>query len=311
MATTAVRSPTSVPAPMGANNRSRLLRRERLLAAAYTVPTWLLLLALFAVPLGVGVYLSFRNETLGGFSDSTFVGLENYRTEINNATFWNAARVSATMIVLAIVIEMPIGILLAALLHRELKGTRLFRSALLIPMLLTPVAVSLMWRFMFSTELGIINWFLGRLGIDGINWLGDRRWALVAVVIVDAWQAIPFVMLVVLAGLAGLPKGPIEAAEVDGASPLRVFRYVVLPMLRPVLLICMMIRLIDLFKLFDIIFILTSGGPGTATQNLALLNYRTGFTFLATSRGAAIGVVLALMTLPLYWLWVRATRANR
>jgi multiple sugar transport system permease protein len=120
---------------------------------------------------------------------------------------------------------------------------------------------------------------------------------------VDSWQSIPFVILITLAGLASMPLAPQEAAIVDGATAIQRFRFVTLPLLKPVLLVILLIRIIDSFKLFDIIFILTRGGPGTATQTLSMLDYNTAFTFLATSRAAAIGVVLAAMSLPLYLLW--------
>ena len=208
-------------------------------------------------------------------------------------------------------LQIPIGVGLALILDRNLRGSRLFRSALLIPMLLTPVAVALMWRFMLDTDLGVVNWLLHSVGLSRIGWLGEQRAALVSVVLVDSWQAIPFVMLLTLAGLAGLPESPLEAAFVDGASAWQTFWFVTLPMLRPVLYVAVMIRVIDALKLFDVIFILTRGGPGTATQTSGLLAYNTGFNFLQTGRAAAIGVVLTLLTLPVYMLWVRASRAGR
>jgi multiple sugar transport system permease protein len=206
-------------------------------------------------------------------------------------------------------VQLPIGVGLAVILDRNLRGTQLFRTVLIIPMLLTPVAVGLMWRFMFDTDLGVINWALSALGLDGPNWLGARWPAIWAVVIVDSWQSIPFIMLIVLAGLAGLPKGPREAAAIDGANGLQIFFFVTLPALGPVILVILLIRVIDSLKMFDIIFILTTrGGPGTATQTLGMLIYNTGFGFFQTSRAAALGVLMVLMVLPVYWLWRRTAR---
>ena len=203
---------------------------------------------------------------------------------------------------------MPLGIGLAVLLAEGLRGSRIFRSVILMPMLLTPVAVGLMWRFMFNSDLGIIDWGLRSLGLPNVSWIGDPGWAVAAIVIVDSWQNIPFVMLFSLAGIQGLSRDPYDAGRVDGASGWQLLRYLTLPMLEPVLLIVLMIRIVEGVKLFDLIYVITAGGPGTATQNLSLLAYRTGFTFLATSRGAAIGVALALMLTPAYILWTRATR---
>ncbi|MGF1666586.1 MAG: carbohydrate ABC transporter permease [Acidimicrobiia bacterium] len=253
----------------------------------------------------MGLYLSFRSESLGTLGGGSFVGVDNYRREVFSAGFVAAMRTTLLVMVLGAVVQLPAAMMLAAFLRWNLRGTRFFRSVLLLPMLLTPVAVGLMWRFMLNTDLGIVNWLLGQVGVSKVKWLGDPWAAIGAVVLVDSWQATPFLMLLLLAGLAGLPTEPEAAAAVDGASGWQVFRHVTLPMLKPVLLVALMLRLIDGIKLFDTIFIVTGGGPGTATQTLSLLNYRVGFTFLATSRGAAIGVVLALLTLPVYFLWRR------
>jgi multiple sugar transport system permease protein len=296
-----------------APGKSRLgvqARRERRAAALLTLPAWGLLITLFAVPLGYGIYLSLRDESLVSVLAPKFVGLKNYRNEVGAPEFSDAAIVSLKVLVLGLLIQFPIGIGLALLLARGLRGTWLFRSALLIPMLLTPVAVGLMWRFMFDTDVGVIDWVMTGVGLPRIDWLGDRTWALIAVVIVDSWGSIPFVMLLVLAGLLALPETPFEAAHVDGASAWQRFRYVTWPLLRPVLFVVLMIRMIDIFKLFDIVFVVTArGNPGTSTQTLGLLNYNT-FFFGEISRAAAIGIALTIITLPVYALWLRSVRAS-
>lgn len=301
--------PGLAPGPAGTGT---LARQNRIAAIGLTLPSWILLVLIFAVPVVVAVWLSLRNEKIGGFIPPRFVGLDNYAGELGSRAFWESFRTTLTMMVLGLVIQLPIGLGLALLLHKQLSGSRFFRSALLIPMLLTPVAVGLMWRFMFDTDLGVINWALRSLGAGGVNWLGERWPAVFAIVIVDSWQSIPFVMLMALAGLAGMPSGPLEAARVDGATNWQAFWHVTLPMLRPVLLVTLMIRVIDAFKLFDIIFIMTRrGGPGTATQTLGLLTYNTGFDFLAISRAAALGITLVVISLPIYVLWRMASRASR
>lgn len=296
------------PAPSDARARRRRTRKGRLAVALYTVPGWLLLGAVFAVPIGVGVYLSFRSDKIGSFVPGRFVGWDNYKRELGADNFREAIITTLVVAGLGILIQIPAGVGLALVLHRNLRGTRLFRSVLLLPMLLTPVAVGLMWRFMFDTDFGVINWFLETSRLARVNWLGERTSAIIAVVIVDSWQSIPFVMLLCVAGLAGLPISPIEAAQVEGGTPWQVFRFVTLPLLTPVLLIILLIRLIDVLKIFDIIFILTKGGPGRATQTVGMLTYNTGFGFLETGRAAALGVTLTILTLPVYLLWLRATR---
>ena len=269
----------------------------------FALPAWIIIFPIFIAPLCVGLYLSVFDKSLGFPQPISFVGLANFQSDVKNSNFYSAVKVTAEFMAIAVFIQIPIGIFLAMMLHSANKFASLFRSSLLIPMLLTPVAVALMWRFMFSSELGIINWVLGKITLAQPDWLGDVKAAFFAVAIVDSWQSIPFVVLITLAGLAAMPIAPQEAAMIDGASAMQRFRYVTLPLLKPVLLVILLIRVIDSFKLFDIIFILTRGGPGTATQTLSMLDYNTAFTFLATSRAAAIGVVLAIMSLPLYFLW--------
>ena len=270
---------------------------------AFSLPAWILIIPIFILPLGLGLYLSVFDKSLGFPQPINFVGLDNFQSDVKNSNFYSAVKVTAQFMAIAVFIQMPSGIFLAMVLHSASKFASMFRSSLLIPMLLTPVAVALMWRFMFSSELGIINWVLDKLTLAQPDWLGSINAAFFAVAIVDSWQSIPFVVLITLAGLAAMPVAPQEAAMIDGASTIQRIRYVTLPLLKPVLLVILLIRIIDSFKLFDIIFILTRGGPGTATQTLSMLDYNTAFTFLATSRAAAIGVVLALMSLPLYFLW--------
>lgn len=289
--------------------RGSIERQMARLAEVMAAPGWLLLLAVFALPILGAAWLSFRNDTLGSFMPPKFVGFENYTTALADPRFWESICTTIWLTLLGLLVQMPVGIGLAVILERNLRGTQLFRTVLIIPMLLTPVAVGLMWRFMFDTDLGVINWALSALGFDGPNWLGARWSAIWAVVIVDSWQSIPFIMLIVLAGLSGLPKAPQEAATIDGANALQVFFYVTLPALAPVILVTLMIRIIDSLKMFDIIFIVTTrGGPGTATQTLGMLIYNTGFGFFQTSRAAALGILMVLMVLPVYWLWRHAAR---
>lgn len=279
------------------------------LAEALVIPVWILVLAVFALPILGAIYLSFRNETLGAFVPPRFIGFDNYSGAVADPRFWEAIRTTILLTVLGLVVQLPMGIGLAVILERNLRGVQAFRTILIIPMLLTPVAVGLMWRFMFDTDLGVINWALSAVGVDGPNWLGARWPAIWAIVIVDSWQSIPFIMLIVLAGLAGLPKGPQEAARIDGANSFQVFFHVTLPSLAPVILVTLMIRVIDSLKMFDIIFIVTmKGGPGTATQTLGMLIYNTGFGFFQTSRAAALGILMVIMVMPIYWLWRRAAR---
>ena len=292
--------------PGGSPGSTVLSRRAKLKSAGYVVPGWLLLASVVLVPLALGVWISFRNGNLLS-PTSEFVGLKNYRQLLTSSPFWDAVKITFIITCLSLAIQLPLGFALAVVLNRELGGTRIFRSSLLMPLLLTPVAVGLMWRLMMNIDNGVIDGFLTSFGLPAVDWLGNRTTALISVVLVDSWQNTPFVMLLMLAGLQSLPNGPLEAARVDGATTFQTYRHVILPLLAPVALVVVMIRVIESIKLFDIIYILTSGGPGTATQNLSLLDYRLGFTFLLTSKAAALGVLLTVALIPVYRLWKRAT----
>jgi multiple sugar transport system permease protein len=279
--------------------------------AQFTIPAWLILSATILIPFVYGIYISFQNINLASFIPPTFVGLDNYQSALAAPETWSTLRITLVVTFFGLIIQIPLGIVLALALHQNLRGTRVFRSILITPMLLTPVAVGLTYRFMFDTDLGVINWSLSLLGIDKVNWLGSQTSALFAVIIVDSWQSVPFVMLLVLAALTAISPSLYEAARVDGASPRQIFRRLTLPLITPTLLVITMIKIMDFLKLFDTLFILTRGGPGNSTTTLGLWAYKTGFVFLELSRAAALGVLIALITMPVYLLWRKASRGVR
>ena len=293
-------------------SRPNLLRRKNLRPVAQlTIPTWIFLVLVVLIPFFYGVYISFLNINLASFLPPSFVGFDNYQTVLAASETWSTLRITLIITFIGLLTQIPIGILLALVLHENLRGTKIFRSILITPMLLTPVAVGLTYRFMFDTDLGVINWALGSIGIEKVNWLGSQTSALFAIIIVDSWQSIPFVMLLVLAALTAISPSLYEAARVDGASVSQIFRRITLPLITPTLLVITMIKIMDFLKLFDTLFILTRGGPGNATTTLGLWTYKTGFVFLEFSRAAALGVIITIITLPVYFLWRRASRGVR
>ena len=293
-------------------SRPNLLRRKNLRPVAQlTIPTWIFLALVVLIPFFYGVYISFLNINLASFLPPSFVGFDNYQTVLAASETWSTLRITLIITFIGLLTQIPIGILLALVLHENLRGTKIFRSILITPMLLTPVAVGLTYRFMFDTDLGVINWALGSIGIEKVNWLGSQTSALFAIIIVDSWQSIPFVMLLVLAALTAISPSLYEAARVDGASASQIFRRITLPLITPTLLVITMIKIMDFLKLFDTLFILTRGGPGNATTTLGLWTYKTGFVFLEFSRAAALGVIITIITLPVYFLWRRASRVVR
>jgi len=224
-------------------SRPNLLRRKNLRPVAQlTIPTWIFLALVVLIPFFYGVYISFLNINLASFLPPSFVGFDNYQTVLAASETWSTLRITLIITFIGLLTQIPIGILLALVLHENLRGTKIFRSILITPMLLTPVAVGLTYRFMFDTDLGVINWALGSIGIEKVNWLGSQTSALFAIIIVDSWQSIPFVMLLVLAALTAISPSLYEAARVDGASVSQIFRRITLPLITPTLLVITMIK---------------------------------------------------------------------
>lgn len=277
----------------------------------FTLTAWLLLSVTVLVPIIYGIYISFLDIKLSSFLPPKFVGLDNYAAALTAPETWGTFKITLVMMALGILLQIPLGMALALVLHRNLKGSKIFSSILITPMLLTPVAVGLTFRFMFDTDLGIINWFLGLFGANHINWLGQQTTGIFAVVLVDSWQSIPFVMLLLVAALGSISPQLYEAASIDGATARQTFWKITLPLITPTLLVVVMIKIMDFLKLFDTLFMLTRGGPGNETTTLGLWTYKTGFIFLEFSRAAALGVLIMIITAPVYLLWRRSTKEIR
>lgn len=274
----------------------------------FTFAAWALLSFTVLIPIVYGVYISFLDIKLSSFLPPQFVGLDNYVSALKAPETWYTLKITLAMMALGMLVQIPLGIGLALVLHRNLKGTKVFSSILITPMLLTPVAVGLTFRFMFDTDLGIINWLLGLFGVETINWLGQQSTGILAVVIVDSWQSVPFVMLLIVAALGSISPSLYEAASIDGANARQIFWKVTFPLITPTLLVVVMIKIMDFLKLFDTLFMLTRGGPGNETTTLGLWTYKTGFIFLEFSRAAALGVLIMIITAPVLLLWRRSTR---
>ena len=274
----------------------------------FTFAAWALLSFTVLIPIVYGIYISFLDIKLSSFLPPQFVGFDNYVSALKAPETWATFKITLTMMALGMLVQIPLGIGLALILHRNLKGTKVFSSILITPMLLTPVAVGLTFRFMFDTDLGIINWLIGLFGVETINWLGQQSTGILAVVIVDSWQSVPFVMLLIVAALGSISPSLYEAASIDGASARQTFWKVTFPLITPTLLVVVMIKIMDFLKLFDTLFMLTRGGPGNETTTLGLWTYKTGFIFLEFSRAAALGVLIMIITAPVLLLWRRSTR---
>jgi multiple sugar transport system permease protein len=264
-------------------------------AWAFLLPAYGAILAVVGIPVVYSLYLSFHQWKMTTFRQGVpFVGLDNYAQAIGDGAFWNSIQVTITLLVAALLVEVVLGTGLAILLDQAFRGRRTALILLLLPMFVTNVVIGLIWRIMLSYDFGLLNWVLSLVGLDRVAWLGDPGLALWSLVLVDVWNTTAFVALLVLAGLATVPDEPRQAARVDGASSLQVFRYITLPLLRPVIFVAVIWRTIDLFRIFDVVFVLTGGGPYNATETISLYAYRNGFASFNLGFASAVSYLIIL-----------------
>lgn len=274
--------------------------------ALYVIPASVVLIAITIVPLFYLLYNSLTNYDLRrAYLGKTFIGLENYRDMVGDGLFWQSVRVALTVTVGIVVVELVLGMLLALLFSRDFPGRRVVRSLFLLPLITTPVVVGLTWRMLYNSDLGMINYMLSSMGLPTPIWLASTRMALPSVVITDTWHAVPFVTLMFVAGLQSLPTEPFDAAKVDGASAWRRFVDITLPQLRPLIFLALIFRATDAIRMFDIIYVMTSGGPANATQTLNIYAYKVGFEFLNIGYGSALAVILMLVCIAISFILVR------
>ncbi|NBB83411.1 MAG: ABC transporter permease subunit [Alphaproteobacteria bacterium] len=240
-------------------------------------PAFLIVLMVSLFPLIYSLSVSFQSLRLVPPRPPRFVGLENYADLLSQARFWGTVATTMTIVVVSVAVQYVIGFAVALALHAKVPGERLFRVAFLLPMLMAPIAVALVWRMMFHSTVGPINDFFSLIGLPNLPFLTDSTWALASIIIVEIWQWTPFVILLMLAGLQTLPAEVYEAARLENASAWQQFWGITFPMLLPISIAVVFIRMVEAFKLIDTVFVLTGGGPGTATETLTLFAYQEGF----------------------------------
>lgn len=234
-----------------------------------------------------------------------FVGVENYLHSLQDPLFISALQNTLKFGMVVIPMELFLGLGIGVLLNREFRGKGVVRSLLLLPMMTTPIVISLIWVYMYHAEVGIINYLLGFLGISKRSYLGQRSTALWAVGVVDIWQWTPFVMLILMAGLAGIPETLYEAANVDGASNWETFKHITLPLLKVPLSIVLLFRIVDVIRLFDKIYVLTRGGPGNSTEVISFYIYRNAFMFFEMGYASAISIILLIISIIVATFYLR------
>jgi len=254
---------------------------KKLLSKSYPyfllLPAGVFLAALAIYPLFYSGYVSFHERDL---IQSSFVGLNNYvRLFVADRTFWKATQNTLIYTLIVVSLEFGLGLVVALALDEITKGKNILRTVVIVPMMMTPVAVALMWRLMWHDTSGIMNYFLDFLHIQPIRWLSKPYPAFAAIVITEVWEYTSFVVLILFAGLQSLPLSPYEAAAIDGASSWQTFSHITFPLLRPAIFVALLFRTIFVLRVFDTIYVLTGGGPADATTTLCLYSYKLAFRF--------------------------------
>jgi multiple sugar transport system permease protein len=280
------------------------------LGYGFVAPAMLVLGVLILGPLVYSSVLSLYSWRLTEINlPKTFSGLSNYRTLLHDATLGTALRNTFEFVISAVAIELALGFAIALALFNINRGRRLANAIILLPMITTPVIVALVWRYLFDPQFGIVNYAAHRTGYHGdIGWLSDPHLALGSIVAVDVWQWTPFVILVLHAGMLAIPDDLLEAARVDGAGAWQLVRRVILPHLTPLILLVLLFRTMDTYRLFDTVYVLTQGGPGLSTETVGLYTYRQGFIYLEMGYSLALSIVMLAIILVISIFYLRLLR---
>ena len=259
----------------------------------YILPTVIVLGACTLYPVGYVLWMSLHDWSWGG--EASFNGVQNYQLLWLKGSFLIALLNTLTFAVSSVTVELALGMILALAANRVTWGAGLFRVLLILPLMVSGIAVSLVWKVLLDPTFGIINATLGALGLPQPNWLGAPDMAMPSLVMVETWWQTGFVFIILAAALKSLPVEPFEAARLEGANGWQTFRYLTLPMLKPVIVTVVVFRLIDTLKVFDLVFGLTGGGPLRRTEAVQTLAYQTAFKFSNFGEAAAIVVIFAAM----------------
>jgi multiple sugar transport system permease protein len=261
----------------------------------FPLPALLAMLVLIVAPVLANFALSTYDLFIG--TAPRFVGLQNFREAFGDARLWNGLRLTFYFTGLAVPIQLVLGLAIALLFNREFPGKGLVRTIILLPMVATPVAIALIWALMFNPNLGVLNYFLESLGLPRSLWVADTTLVIPSLVLVDVWQWTPFIALILLAALQGVSQEYYEAARIDGANALQNFWHITLPGIRSAIIVALILRSIDALKTFDIIYVITQGGPGIASETLNVYAFKAGFEFFRAGYAATLLIVLMFVVL--------------
>lgn len=280
-----------------------IARVNRLSPYMFMAPAVIIMAIALLYPLGYMIWGSFRDwNPSQSIGEAEYVGLKNYITLWGDPNFHESIGVTLRFAFFVVAIEMVLGVGLALLLDRDIRGMSVLRTMFILPMMIAPVVVGLMWRYMYHPTIGTFNRFLESIGLPKVDWLGD--YALTSIIIADIWQWTPFIFILSLAALQSLPRSALEAARIDGATPWQQIWHIKLPLMMPVLIVTGLLRLIDAFKVLEVILVMTNGGPGLSTEILALRISRTATEFRELGVAAAMSnyllILLLLLTVAMF-----------
>jgi len=270
-----------------------LIHSKKFVIFIFLLPASLFCILYLLAPIPLSAYYSFLDWD--GMGQGTFIGLNNWTKLLNDDVFWLSVTNNFKLVFISLVIQIPMGIILAVLLSSKLKGTQIFKSFFFIPMLLSSVAVAFLWRYLFDFNFGIINNLFNLMGFQGVDWLGNPNIAFYSVIAPISWRFIPLYMIIFMAGLAGIPNQLYEAARIDGANSFQTFWKITLPLLKPTVVSASVLIIVGSLKYFAMIYALTGGGPNHASELMATYMYGKAFTELQLGYGSTIALALFMI----------------
>ena len=278
------------------------MRNSKWASALFVGPAVLVMAAACLYPVISAFQLSLFDWSMGTpWSSARWVGLDNFASAFLNPRVWSSLWTTLMFAAVCVSLEMVLGIALALALEHPVRGMAFFRTLFILPMMIAPIAVGLAWRYLFDAQFGLVNAVLALFGISAKIWLADPQLAFIAIVIADVWQWTPFVFIMIIAALANVDSAVIEASRIDGAKWLQMTFLVKLPMIMHVIAITLMMRLIDAFRVLEVIYVLTFGGPGDSTEILSLHIYKTAFVGQQLGVAGAVSVLLLVVVALLSW----------
>ena len=258
-------------------------------------------------PLIYTFYLSFTDYNLSHMVPPSFTGLNNYLRLLSDGRFHHSLYISFLFMVVSTVITLLVGVLMALATDLEIRGKSFIQGVVLIPMMITPVVVGTIWRILYEPSVGPINYFLNMFGDFSINWLGSTDTALWGVIITEIWEWAPFIYILALSSLQGIPKPLYEAAEIDGASRLQTIKFITLPIIQKTILVSALLRGLDAFRVFPTIYVMTGGGPGRATESVSIFIYKTAFRFFNMGYASSMVIIVLLLLISVYATYLKTT----